>query len=285
VKVTCIVPTHDRPTFLAEALDSITAQTRQPDEVVVVDDHPSESTAAITRAANSRSGPGISYVAHPDGNGASSSRNRGAALGTGETLAFLDDDDLWEPTYLETATRRLDEDRHAAVVTWMTVTDGRGGFAERSIREGLQPADALAINPGVTGSNLVVRRGAFETIGGFDEALRVSNDRDFFIRLLDAGFGYEVVADRLVLKRAHPGARLATSGATRIAGYRAFVEKHETRMTGRDRRLMAAKIARVARQTASTPTQRWWETARLVWLAGPSGVRQLRSRRLRRAQL
>lgn len=279
-RVSCIVPTRDRPALLAAALASVGSQTRRAHEVVVVDDDDGSSAPVAIAAANRWNLP-LTFVTNRGPAGASAARNLGAARSTGDLLAFLDDDDCWHPAYLARSLPAL-EDGAAAVVTWMMVADGDGRWAERSIRKDLRPPDVVAFNPGVTGSNLVIRRAAFEDLGGFDETLPVSNDRDFFIRFLDAGYGYAVVEERLVTKRAHRGARLATAGQLRIDGYRAFLAKYAARMSPGDRRMMEAKIARVARASADRRTGRLLETVRLLWLAGPSGLRRLRAGRVRR---
>ena len=104
--VSVIVPTHERPDFVAEAIASIRAQTRPPEEVVVVDDGSSEESASRVAALASD----LTYVWQPKA-GRSAARNEGVRRARNELLAFLDDDDLWLPDHLETCLAHLDGDR------------------------------------------------------------------------------------------------------------------------------------------------------------------------------
>src|SRR5258708_39463015 len=96
-RVSVVIPTRDRREALARALASVEAQSFRDFEVVVVDDASVDGTAAWLRER----WPAVSVteVSHPTG--AAAARNRGVRHAQGEILAFLDDDDVWCPSYLE----------------------------------------------------------------------------------------------------------------------------------------------------------------------------------------
>src|SRR5947209_8117693 len=96
--VSIIIPTHNRPQMLTEAVDSALAQTFQDFEIIVVLNGASVGSIAAARrlAAN----PGIKVVEMEDSTLAAS-RNFGLRFATGEWIAFLDDDDIWLPDKLE----------------------------------------------------------------------------------------------------------------------------------------------------------------------------------------
>lgn len=283
--VTCVIPTHGRPGLLRHALESVAGQTRAPDEVIVVDDTCSRETEHASRELAERSGLPIRYLAHPGGRGASSSRNAGARAARGDVLAFLDDDDRWAPRYLEAAVDTMVRTARPMVFTWLRVdSDDRPARLVR-LPSGLTAADVLARNPGVTGSNIFLRREAFTAVGGFDEALWVSNDKDFLVRALDAELPYAVVPEGLVHKVVHPGERLTALTPRRVEGLRRYYAKHESRFSAEDRRWLQFHLRRVILAVAPDPVQRLRSLVGLVPLLGPTelrGVREAAGRRLRR---
>jgi glycosyltransferase involved in cell wall biosynthesis len=93
--ISVIVPAHQATLYLAECLESILAQTRMPDEVIVVDDGSTDDTAAIA----SGFGPLVRVISTPHA-GTAAARNTGIAAATGNVVALCDDDDLWLPDKL-----------------------------------------------------------------------------------------------------------------------------------------------------------------------------------------
>lgn len=284
--VSCVVPTRDRPALLLEALGSVAAQTVPPFEVLVVDDGtpvaplpvpageaaPDLGLSAMLARFAERSGLPVRHLAG-GGRGASAARNLGARAAHGALLAFLDDDDRWQPRYLERALACRRDEGCAAVVTWIERFSATRRWPGRSVARGLRAEQVLARNPGVTGSNLVVERETFWRIGGYDEALPVSNDKDLFVRLLDVGVAYGVVEERLVGKRAHQGAHLGAA-SSRAQGLQAYRRKHAARLTRADRRILAADLADVTRRTAPTRLARLLATLTQLALLGPTGLRR-----------
>src|SRR5690606_12465313 len=130
-------------------------QTRLPDDVVVASDIVGDAAAAEAVAdVAARTGLPVRFLdGDPSEHGASSSRNRGAAAATGDLLAFLDDDDFWDPGYLEAAERRLVETGADLVATWLDRLSPRGRrFEGMALREGLRPRAVSAMNRGAVGS-------------------------------------------------------------------------------------------------------------------------------------
>ena len=283
VRVSCVIATHLRPTLLRYALATVAGQSRRPDEVLVVDDVGPTGHRPTIEAVKAAAAAGLAvrHVPNPAGTGASSSRNLGAAVATGDVLAFLDDDDLWSPAYLQTALTVLRVGAHDAVVTWITrfrVVGGAtrdGGHVEvrdgRRVAEGLVASDVVARNPGVTGSNLVVTRPCFDAIGGFDECLPVSNDKDLFWRLLRHGARYAVVTRPLVYQRHHDDRRLTRSGARLAAGLQQYLDTHARHCSPGDRRHLRWMVTR-ARYNAARGPAKLVHAARGVWLVGPRAL-------------
>ncbi|MHA7141947.1 glycosyltransferase family 2 protein [Arthrobacter sp. Sr33] len=228
--VVCVVPTHNRDQSLERTLHSIAAQTCIPDRVVVVDDTASEQTRRVVQSF----GPAFEYfdASQEFVHGASTSRNAGAMASDSTYLAFIDDDDRWEPTFLEQCLDGLLNRGVDLVAAWgFLEMDGQIVGRSWAVEPGITAKDALACNPGVTGSNFVIRRAAFDELGGFDTGLPVYNDLDFFVRFLQAGHTYGVVAKPLVIQTADGAGHLSSRGASRAAGIQKYIAKHRTEAT------------------------------------------------------
>jgi cellulose synthase/poly-beta-1,6-N-acetylglucosamine synthase-like glycosyltransferase len=257
--ILCVIPTHNRDVMLSEALGSVLAQSSPVSRVVVVDDLGRSETREMVDKITNDSGIGVSYVAGDNGDrkSAGASRNAGALGSTEEFVAFLDDDDLWDPSFISDVLEKFRVySELTMVVSWTSMV--RGAYRGEGLRlpENVDAATALGRNPGLTGSNFVIRREAFEGLGGFDENLTVANDKDFFIRFLDSGLSYAVVAKELVLQRAHDEGQLTSRTERRAAGLERFQEKYESRLSNSDRREMRRVIHGIRRHTTpSWPTK------------------------------
>lgn len=229
-------------------------QSTKPIEVLVVDDTP-EGLDQVTLKQMTDFGLPVTYLSEPAQNGlgtAGRSRNIGAARAMGIQLAFLDDDDEWSPDFLSTCARTLLSRRTDMAVAWTRqVRDGRV-LGQLRIPEGLQSKDCLGRNPGLTGSNFVIQRSAFEKIGGFDTTLRVGNDQDFFVRFLDAGLMYSVAAHDLVVQLGHGRGQLTSPTEARAIGLEAYRDKWLARLDRKARRQLRFSIHSVRRHSAAS---------------------------------
>lgn len=276
--VACIIPTHGRPDLLSQALDSVLGQTTAPAEVAVVDDLDDAQTAAVAGAAASRARFPIRHIVNLTRAGASGSRNAGATASEAPVLAFLDDDDAWQPHYLEHAVTALERSGADAVISGLTRFRQDGGIQEIIIPQSRAIADRLyEKNFGMTGSNLVIKRTAFERVGGFDPALPVFNDWDFLIRMIGAGVAYTVVEELSVEWREHMGDRISTPTLRRALGIEAFVAKHAAAMPPVERRNLRADALGIRRRNTGSILGRAVLAAQLLRLLG---LREAIDRRL-----
>ena len=88
--VSIIIPVYNCGRYLAQAIESVLAQTYRPIQVVVVDDGSTDSSIEVARQYSESS----SCYTQPHG-GIAAARNKGVDLTQGEYLAFLDADDVW----------------------------------------------------------------------------------------------------------------------------------------------------------------------------------------------
>jgi glycosyltransferase involved in cell wall biosynthesis len=179
--ITVVIPTADRGKLLNRALRSVLGQTVKPGRIIVVDNGASEAeidSQFIDQVQLVRTIPRI---------GAAGARNKGAGLAKSHYVAFLDDDDIWEPGYLEHALKMFNSDRNADVVVGRLK---RAGNNQQAVSYKMFPSDikkqrgVYYKNPGFGGQNIIIKKELFLQIGGYDESLPPSEDRDLAARIL-----------------------------------------------------------------------------------------------------
>jgi len=206
---TIIIPTRNRPVLFRKALESVLGQNFGNREVIVVIDGSSAPLLAEYDAVEAHY-PDVTFhrLAHRvNGHGQSYSMNCGAAMARGRYLCFLDDDDYWiDDDYLEDTYQNITSSND---VVDMHYSNQMAFFADGSRQtrnvwlEDLIPrigslphnransffADAgfLISSGGFAHLNCsVFRREFFHQIEGMDESIRYENDRDVYIRAVDA---------------------------------------------------------------------------------------------------
>ena len=272
--VSVVVPTHGRPDLLREACEAVLAQTTPPAELLVVDDLDDATTRGVVEGLAARGGTvDVRYLSRTDRRGASASRNDGAASARGDLLAFCDDDDTWEPGLLAAALAARGE------ADAVFVRLRAGDHVAPELRTGLAARDVVARNPGVTGSNIVVSREAFDRTGGFDEELAGSNDKDFLVRFLSCGGTYAVVQEPLVGVRRHAGTRLTRPTAERLEALQRYYDRHAHLTDAAGRRYLRGVMASTERHLTTSRSRRAVLSARAVVAWGPSvALQRVRSR-------
>jgi hypothetical protein len=182
--VSVVIAAYNGDRFLAETLDSVLAQDHDAVEVIVVDDGSTDGTPDILARYAGRL-----TVIRQENRGVSAARNRGAELATGELIAFLDQDDVWETGLLSAQVHDLERHSDSALVyadSWVIDATGtvRGrrssylNYVEGHIFDQLlQRGNFIPIETSV------MRLSVFRELGGFNESLRYLEDFDLFLRL------------------------------------------------------------------------------------------------------
>ncbi|QII08114.1 glycosyltransferase family 2 protein [Rhodococcoides fascians A25f] len=271
MKVSCVIPTHDRLELLQLAIWSAIGQTWRPLEIVVVDDG-DQSAEELVASIAKQSQTDIRYLRKRTGPfGASSSRNFGASVAKGELLAFLDDDDFWLPYHLESAISTMTSDGSQLCIGGLVHLAGEDFVNGPHMQSGLIASDVLAKNPGMTGSNFVVSANTFRSIDGFDQGLPVSNDKDLLVRLLQELGNYSVTRDRTVVYRQHDGPKLTQWDSRRARGLRLYREKWDVDLSRDQRRFLQRQIVSCERRSA-TGYERLKLTYLLLRLTSPPEI-------------
>jgi glycosyltransferase involved in cell wall biosynthesis len=203
--VSCIVPVHNGERFLAEAVDSILAQTWRPLEVLVIDDGSTDGTPAVLARYTGR----VRAMRRANA-GPAVARNSGLAAARGEFVAFLDADDLWHPEKLSRQMARFEERPELEICLCHVQNFWTGELSREEARfRDHRIATPLA---GYSPVTLLARRAIFDRLGPFRTDVRHVHDTDWFMRATERGAVMELMPDVLVQRRLHPGNRTRHRG-------------------------------------------------------------------------
>lgn len=187
--VSVITIFYNEERFLAEAVESVLAQTYPAWELLLCDDGSADGSSAMARAYAAAHPDRIRYLEHPGhaNRGMSATRNLGIGHARGEYIAFLDGDDIWSPDKLERQVDILTRHPEAAgVYGRLHVWHGWTGRSEDRARDYVQPLggppDVLVPPPELlirflrndvyTPSGLLLRRSVLQEVGGYEESFR-----------------------------------------------------------------------------------------------------------------
>jgi len=184
--VTVVVPLYNGERFIRRALDGVLRQTRPATQIVVVDDaSPDGSREIVAREYGDR----VTLISKQN-EGAAQARNTGLKAATGEFIAFLDQDDFWEPTKLEVQVPVL-QTRPELVGTYtgLRVISEQGEHLSDMLP--VPPATLVRslrwCNPGLPPSSALLRRSAVERVGGFAAHLTGTEDWNLWCKLVRVG--------------------------------------------------------------------------------------------------
>ncbi|HJU83895.1 MAG TPA: glycosyltransferase [Holophagaceae bacterium] len=203
--VSIVIASYNYGRFLDEAIRSALAQTHQPVEVIVVDDGSQDDSVSVAKAHPVR-------LITQANQGVSAARNVGARAAGGAFLVFLDADDALEPEYVECCLRTL---QAAPLEVAYAYTGMRYFGSETGLFES-RPFDPKALGEGnYIHAAALLRREAFEAVGGFDPAWREGlEDYELWVRMLDRGYRGVLVPEPLLRYRRHGPSRNLMSGST-----------------------------------------------------------------------
>ena len=183
--VSVVIPTYGRAEYLLAALDSVLTQTRPAREVIVVDDGSPDDTGARVELLV-REGR-IRYVRRENG-GMAVARNTGAALATSDYILFLDDDDLLAPNAVEWLVDEIQADPALGFVFGDSILfSGPTPPTVVDVPTSSEPVDRtvfLLFNQIGSAGQVLIRRSAFEAIGGWRDRYPGVQDWDLWLRLL-----------------------------------------------------------------------------------------------------
>lgn len=189
-RISLFVPCRDGARTLARTLRAAAAQTRPPDETLVVDDGSADASAEVARSF------GAQVVRHPRNLGVAAARNTGLRESRFDWVASLDADAEPAADWLERLSEAL-ADPGVAMAGGGVVEAGIRTFADRWRRAHLPLSwgPRPLRNPRyLAGNNTLARRSALLEAGGYDPALRRAGE-DLQICLRLRAIGYDLAYD------------------------------------------------------------------------------------------
>lgn len=192
--VSVIIPVFNREHYLAEAIESVRAQTYRPIEVIVVDDGSMDKTEQIVGQYGD-----VRYL-YQSHQGVASARNTGISVAGGEIIAFLDSDDLWPPGRLTITVRYFEQYPEIGYVLgkqMMFIEPGCEAPPWVKAEWLAEPQDASNT------AALVVHKKTFGSVGFFNPDYRHGEDTEWLVRANEAGVPMKRMQEVVVFVRVH----------------------------------------------------------------------------------
>ena len=249
--VTVVIPTANRGAFLEESLNSVLAQSTLPRHILIIDN-------GSDRCFKNRILPDVVKIIRTAPNiGASRARNIGLKKTKTEFVAFLDDDDIWDKDFLKNALKSISNREFDVIVGALYRKKDR--LSVESVLYKQFPTElynqrkVYYSNPGFGGQNFLGKTDFLIRIGGFNENMTGSEDRDIAARVLESGGVIGVAPNSIAILCDHQGFRNRANRS--IRSRLQFISNHKNYMTNREKLFAYVKlldhIQKIARRKLS----------------------------------
>ncbi len=193
LKVSVIIPVYNGGKYISHAIESVLAQTYKEMEIIVADDGSADRTAEIVKSYQQTHGlidkrKNLIYI-YQKNQGTAAARNKGIVNSTGEYIALLDHDDIWEPEKIELQVKYMIEHQEVGMV------HSDAGFIDKDgnlIDDMKRPKGftvygrcfkELFVQNKIRASTAFIRRSCLDKVGLFDEAIKYVEDWDLWLRI------------------------------------------------------------------------------------------------------
>lgn len=187
--VSIIIPTYGGANLLPRAIEGVLIQTHQEFELIIVDDNGKGTDNQLKTASviepyliDNR----IEYIVHDVNRNGSAARNTGVSHSKGNYIALLDDDDVYNPDFIEkqlVVLKALPLEYAMVYCSHESYFDGVKIEEYHAEASGNLLYENLIHSIEIATTSALIRRSAFENIGGFDESFRRHQDWEFMARL------------------------------------------------------------------------------------------------------
>lgn len=221
--VSVIIPNYNHARYVGDAIRSVLAQTYRNYEIIVVDDGSIDDSREVV----AQFGTQVNYIYKANA-GLSAARNTGFFAAAGALIGVLDADDMYEPEYLRTLVRALQNDPAAmGVYCGYQFVDHENNLlpqVESRLVDPDQLYTALLDGNFFVPESIFLRREVYEAVGLFDETLRACEDWDVWLR---ATGRYKIIHAPQILTRHRvlPGS-MSTDPQRMLTARLAVLAKH-----------------------------------------------------------
>lgn len=216
--VSVIMPTHGRPNFLKQSIESVLSQTYSNFELIVVDDNSNEQLHIHTKEIIDQYLPNKNIKYFHDGinRGGALARNKGIELSSGEYITFLDDDDQYCPEKIETQLNHLQSNNlDVSVCDMFFLTNGKLKDVSNCYAR-VNTASEFILNGNSYTPMIMATKQVILDIDSFTDTPRYQDHvlmLKFFIKQKNIGH----IAKQLFIHNNHTGTRITNTNKFEIA--------------------------------------------------------------------
>lgn len=221
--VSIVMPSFNSSAFIAEAIDSVIAQSFSDWELLLVDDASKDGTADLVRDRYGHE-PRICVHALSVNRGAAAARNIAIEAARGRFIAFLDSDDIWRPTKLEVQIPSLASSDALLAFSQYDIWSGRPGAASRTT----SVPDKLIYKDLLRGQPIGCLTAVYDTEKTgkvYMPDIRMRQDWGLWLRLLRAGGWANGIQQNLAILRLHDGSLSANKLRATYFNYKLLREE------------------------------------------------------------
>lgn len=187
--ISVVIPAFNAERYLAEAIDSVAAQSLPAAEIIVVDDGSTDGTAELVRQR------GDARLVRQGNAGVAAALNHGVRLAQGQLVAFLSADDIWMPEKLQAQAAHADRPGHLVFGHMQHFISPE--LPEVVAQTLVCPPDPM---PAFSAGTLLTRRETFAAVGPLNESFAVGEFMEWYGRAIDMGL-QATMLDAVVSRR------------------------------------------------------------------------------------
>jgi glycosyltransferase involved in cell wall biosynthesis len=204
-RISVVTPSMNQARWLPAAIESVASQECFGVEHIIVDGGSTDGSVDVLRKEQQR----IAYWDSERDAGQADAINRGFARATGDVMGWLNSDDLLLPGALTAIGTAFDDPAVQAVCGWSVTVDEDGKRVGAQVYP--QPTrEVLRLRPRLAQETVYWRKSVWERLGPLDASLHLCLDRDYWLRMAEAGVVPRLIRRFLGAYRVHPGQKGAT---------------------------------------------------------------------------
>ena len=244
-KISIVTPSFNQGEFLEATIESVLSQNYPNLEYIIIDGGSRDGSVAIIKKYEKH----LAYWVSESDRGQSHAINKGFAMATGDVLAYLNSDDLYEPDALRLVGKAFAGDENRM---WVA---GSGRYIDSADRllyvlEPQTPAtlgEYLAVRGGMAQPSSFWRKSLWENTGGaLREHLHYCMDEDLWIRFALAGARPHVLPDILSVRRIHDQAKTSTNQLGFARDVTRLIREYGAHVPTEERNIFGHALARNA---------------------------------------